>query len=114
MAFYPEAVNELFLNPLNVGVVAQTAARGQAASFACGAALRVTLRIETPAYRVADAKFQATGCGYLIAAASILTEIIKGLKLAEAEVVAGAPDLWDAAIGEHLGGLPASPFQAGG
>ena len=106
MAFYPDAVNELFLNPLNAGVVEKTTARGQAASFACGAALRLTLRVETPSYRLAEAKFQATGCGYLIAAASVLTEIVQGLKLAEAEMVAGAPDLCEAAIIKHFGGVP--------
>ena len=106
MAFYPDAINELFLNPLNAGVVPQTTARGQAASFACGAALRVTLRVETPSYRLAEAKFQATGCGYLIAAASVLTEIIQGLKLAEAEAVAGAPELCEATISKHFGGVP--------
>ena len=108
MAFYPDAVNELFLNPLNAGVVEKTTARGQAASFACGAALRITLRVETPSYRLAEAKFQAAGCGYLIAAASVLTEIIQGLKLAEAEMVTGAPELCEATISKHFGGVPAS------
>jgi NifU-like protein len=106
MAFYPEAVNELFLNPLNAGIVEKTTARGRAASPACGAALSVTLRVETPSYRLAEAKFQATGCGYLIAAASVLTEIIQGLKLAEAEAVAGTPDLCETTIAKHFGGVP--------
>ena len=106
MAFYPSAVNELFQKPRNAGVIERTAARGQASSFMCGAALRITLRIETPGYHVADAKFQATGCGYLIAAASLLTEMIQGLKLAEAETVAAAPDLSDALIIKHCGNIP--------
>jgi NifU-like protein len=108
MAFYPDAVNELFLNPLNVGVVEKTTARGQAASFECGAVLCVTLRVGTPGYEIVDAKFQAAGCGYLVAGASALTEIIQGLKLAEAEVVAHAPELCEATIAQHFGGVPAS------
>ena len=111
MAFYPDAVQELFLNPLNVGVVEKTAARGNVASFECGAALRITLRVETPSYRVADAKFQATGCGYLIAAASVLTEIIQGLTLREAEIVAHTPALCDTTIAQHFGGVPDSRAQ---
>jgi NifU-like protein len=111
MAFYPEAVNQLFLNPLNPGVVEKTTARGRAASFSCGAALLLTIRVETPSYRVADAKFQAAGCGYLIAAASVLTEIIQGLKLAEAEAVAGVPDLCETTIAKHFGGVPETRRQ---
>jgi NifU-like protein len=106
MAFYPDAVNELFLNPFNAGVVEKTTARGRVASFACGAALLLTIRVETPSYLIADAKFQATGCGYLVAAASVLTEIIQGLKLAEAEAVAGAQDLCETALANHFGGVP--------
>ena len=106
MAFYPAAVNELFQKPRNAGVIERTAARGQASSFMCGAALRITLRIETPGYRVADARFQATGCGYLIAAASLLTEMIQGLRLAEAESVAATPELCDALIIKHCVNVP--------
>lgn len=106
MAFYPSAVNELFQKPRNAGVIERTAARGQASSFMCGAALRITLRIEMPGYRLADAKFQATGCGYLIAAASLLTEMIQGLRLAEAESVAATPELCDALIIKHCVNVP--------
>lgn len=84
MNFYPVVVREYFLNPLNVGEVEDAGARGDTGSLICGAALRLSLRIQTDARTIEDAKFKAAGCGYLIAAACVLTEILKGQSVAEA------------------------------
>jgi NifU-like protein len=46
--------------------------------------LRLTLQRDAEARLIADAKFKAAGCGYLIAAASVLTETIKGTTISEA------------------------------
>lgn len=82
MSFYSGRVREHFLHPRNVGEVAgETAAVGDTGSLVCGAALRFTARIDAASAKIADAKFKATGCGYLIAAASVLTEFVKGTSI---------------------------------
>ena len=89
MPCYPDRINEHFLEPRNVGHLAGAEACAEAASFTCGALLRLSLEIEAETKRVADSRFKAAGCGYLIAAASVVTEIIKGLTAAEAATAAG-------------------------
>ena len=84
MPYYPDRVNEHFLNPRNVGDVEAASAVGEAGSFLCGARLRLSLKIDEASQRIADAKFRATGCGYLIAAASALTETLKELSVGRA------------------------------
>jgi NifU-like protein len=84
MSFYSGLVREHFLRPRNVGAVAHAAAVGDVGSLRCGAVLRLTLQMDAEARLIADAKFKAAGCGYLIAAASLLTETIKGMAIDEA------------------------------
>jgi NifU-like protein len=83
MPFYPDRINEHFLNPRNVGDIADAEAVGEAGSFQCGARLRLFLKIDN-GLKIIDAKFKATGCGYLIASASALTETIKELTVGRA------------------------------
>jgi len=83
MPFYPDRVNEHFLNPRNTGEVEAADAVGEAGSFLCGARLRLSLKIDDGS-KITDAKFKATGCGYLIASASALTETLKELSIGRA------------------------------
>lgn len=83
MSFYPERINEHFLNPRNVGDIADTGAVGEAGSFQCGARLRLSLKIDE-SLKIVDARFKATGCGYLVASASALTETLKELTVGRA------------------------------
>jgi NifU-like protein len=84
MPYYPDRINEHFLNPRNVGEVFEADAIGEAGSLICGAILRLTLKIDTQQQRITDAKFKAIGCGFLIASASVLTETIKELAISRA------------------------------
>src|ERR1043165_2672389 len=83
MPFYPDRINEHFLNPLNVGEIADAEAVGEASSFQCGARLRLSLNIDDE-LKIVDARFKATGCGYLVASASALTETLKELRVGRA------------------------------
>lgn len=104
MSYYPSRIREHFLEPRNVGEVESADALvAQTGSFICGATLRLSLKIDAGAHRVSDARFRAAGCGYLIAAASILTEIVKGLTTAEA---ARASALFQETLQEYLGHSP--------
>jgi NifU-like protein len=84
MSFYTGQTQEHFLNPRNVGEVFNAEAVGSKGSFICGAFVRLTLNVDAGTYRITEAKFKAIGCGYLIAAASVVTETIKGLSIGEA------------------------------
>jgi NifU-like protein len=104
MSYYPSRINEHFLEPQNVGDLrGADAASAEAGSFTCGAVLRLSLKIDKETHSVAEAKFKAAGCGYLIASASVMTEIIKGLTTAEA---ARASGLLQEALLEYFGEPP--------
>lgn len=84
MSYYPERINEHFLNPRNVGDIQEADAVGEAGSFTCGAILRLSLKIDGGQQQITEAKFKAVGCGFLIAAASVLTETIQELAISRA------------------------------
>jgi NifU-like protein len=103
MPYYPGRIGEHFLSPQNVGDVERADASAEAGSFTCGAVVRLSLRLDEETRRVSEAKFRAAGCGYLIAAASVITEIIKGLTTAEA---ATASTLLQETLVEYFGHPP--------
>lgn len=105
MSYYSGPVREHFLHPRNVGEVSDAAALGDTGSLVCGAALRLSLQMDADSLAIADAKFKAAGCGYLIAAASVLTEILKGRAIAEAATLAESAAL-EKVIAERLVNVP--------
>ncbi len=72
-----------FLNPRNVGDVAEPKFKGRIGSFDCGAVLHISIQVDD-SQRIVDAKFKAAGCSTLIAAASLLTEHVKGMTTGDA------------------------------
>lgn len=56
-------------------------AGGLAASFECGSSVAFEIKVEDSV--VSDAAFVSNGCGYMIAAASVLAGWIKGRRLGE-------------------------------
>jgi NifU-like protein len=95
-------VRELFLNPRHVGETPKPNFVGRAASFECGASLRISLDIDE-SQRITAAKFKAAGCSVLVASASLLIDQILGKTTGEAASLGQHP----AAIMEQLGDLPA-------
>ncbi|NCC52398.1 MAG: Fe-S cluster assembly protein NifU [Spartobacteria bacterium] len=96
---YTEKVKEHFLNPRNVGVIDAPDGIGEEGSMACGDALTLMFKLDEEG-RMADVKFQTFGCASAIASASILTEMIKGMTIEEAEKITNQD------IVNELGGLP--------
>lgn len=96
---YTNKVQQHFLNPQNVGEIENADGTGDVGSLACGDALKLTLRIDDNKV-ITDAKFKTFGCASAIASSSVLTEMIKGMPLDQAENVTNED------IADKLGGLP--------
>jgi NifU-like protein len=90
---------EYFLHPKNAGEIENPDGVGEEGSLACGDALKLTFKLDKDG-RIADAKFKTFGCASAIASASIMTEMIKGLTIEEAEKITNKD------IVDKLGGLP--------
>ena len=73
MRYSPTLVDH-FLNPRNAGMMQRPDATGEGEFAGCGDLARVFLRIRDE--RVAEARFQAYGCGPTIAAASAISELV--------------------------------------
>ncbi len=96
---YTDVVQEHFLKPRNVGEVEKPSGTGDVGSLACGDALKLTIKVDENDI-IVDAKFKTFGCASAIASSSALTEMIKGMKITEAEKITNED------IANFLGGLP--------
>ena len=96
---YTDDVMDHFLKPRNVGYIEDADGVGEVGSLACGDALTFTFKLGDDG-KIADAKFKTFGCASAVASSSVLTEIVKGMTLEEAEKVTNDD------IVEKLGGLP--------
>ncbi len=95
---YSDKVMDHFMNPRNMGEIADANAIGDVGNPACGDMMRLYLKIEEN--RIVDAKFKTFGCGAAIATSSMLTELLKGISLDEAKTISNR------AVAEALDGLP--------
>ena len=96
---YTDKVKEHFINPRNVGEVEKPSGVGEVGSLACGDALKLSIKVNEQGI-ITDARFKTFGCASAIASSSALTEMVKGMKLEDAEKITNED------IANYLGGLP--------
>ena len=97
-----ELTAQLSLDPKHVGEATEPNFIGRAASFQCGATLRISLHIDE-SQRITEAKFKAAGCSVLVASASLLLDEVIGKTTGEAAALGQHPET----LQEKLGDLPA-------
>lgn len=95
---YTKKTIDHFLKPKNVGSIKKPDGYAQIGNMVCGDQLDFFLKVEKG--KIKDVKFLSFGCASNIATASILTEKVKGLTIAEAKKYN-----WQRIVDE-LGGLP--------
>lgn len=99
MGLYNDTVMDHFMNPRNVGEIADADGTGVYGSPVCGDMMQVQIKVKDDI--ITDAKFKTFGCGSAIASSSMATTMIIG------KSVDDALEISNKSIIEELGGLPA-------
>jgi nitrogen fixation NifU-like protein len=95
---YSEKVMDHFMNPRNVGKVENPSGVGEVGNPTCGDIMHIEIVVKDD--KIEDIKFQTFGCAAAIATSSMVTEIVKGKTLEEAEKITNRT------VAEALDGLP--------
>ncbi len=95
---YSEKVMDHFMNPRNVGDMADASGVGTVGNVKCGDIMKVSLKIEDGIIK--DAKFKTFGCGAAVATSSMATELVKGKSIPD------ALQITNKVVMEALDGLP--------
>ena len=95
---YSEKVMEHFSNPRNTGVIDDADGVGEVGNPVCGDMMTFYIKVKDDV--IEDVKFQTFGCVAAIAVSSIVSEMARGKKLAEAQKITKQ------VVAEALGGLP--------
>ena len=86
---YSKKVIDHFENPRNVGSLdanAEDVGTGLVGAPACGDVMKLQLKINDDGI-IEDAKFKTFGCGSAIASSSLITTMVKGKSVIEAEAI---------------------------
>lgn len=95
---YSDKVMEHFGSPHNVGVIENADGVGEVGNPVCGDIMKITIKVSDD--HLDDIKFQTLGCGAAIATSSVVTDMARGMSLADAVKITKAE------IAEELDGLP--------
>ena len=94
-------LTEFLSSAKNVGEAIKPSFVGRAASFQCGATVRISLHVNE-AQRITAAKFKAAGCSVVVASASLLMDQVVGKTTGEAASLGQRAET----LKEKLGDLP--------
>jgi nitrogen fixation NifU-like protein len=103
---YNPKVLELFRNPKNLGKMEDATVTAVAGNPLCGDMITFYLKINDQDI-IEKASFESYGCAANIATSSIVTEMIRGMKLENAWKIS-----WKS-VAEAVGGLPSIKFHCG-
>lgn len=103
---YNPKVLELFRNPKNLGKMEDATVVAVAGNPSCGDMITFYLKINDQDV-IERASFESYGCAANIATSSVVTEMIKGMKIEDAWKIS-----WKA-VAEEVGGLPSIKFHCG-
>lgn len=81
---YREQIIDLYENPLNYGSLTEYDFSYEEDNPLCGDVVRIEVKLDGSG-RVADVRWEGNGCAISQASASLLTEAIKGLPLADVQ-----------------------------
>lgn len=100
---YPDRVKDHFMNPRNVLADEegyQADGKGVVGNIKCGDEMIVAIKVDKKKGIITDCKWKTYGCASAIASTSILSEMVKGMPLDEADHLSPKD------IVKELGGLP--------
>lgn len=100
---YTDTVKEHFMNPRNILMDEDSYeedGKGVTGNVKCGDEMIVVIKVDKEKGIIADCKWKTFGCASAIASTSVLSEMVKGMKLDDAFSLS-AKD-----INRELGGLP--------
>jgi nitrogen fixation NifU-like protein len=95
---YSQKVMDHFQNPRNVGEIEGADGVGEIGNPVCGDIMKLYIKVKDD--RIVEAKFKTFGCGAAIATSSMITEMVIGKTLEEAEKISRDT------VAEALDGLP--------
>jgi nitrogen fixation protein NifU and related proteins len=87
---YSEKVVDHYENPRNVGSFSKDdvdVGTGMVGAPACGDVMKLQIKVDELTGIITDAKFKTYGCGSAIASSSLITEMVKGMTLAQASAI---------------------------
>lgn len=101
-SLYSKKVMEHIRRPRNMGEIKNPDGMATVGNVVCGDVMRLFLKIEKKKGKeyIEAIKFQTLGCGAAIATSSMITTMVKGKPLSEAEKITKK------AVADALGGLP--------
>lgn len=86
---YSDKVLDHYENPRNVGTLdknADNVGTGMVGAPACGDVMKLQIQVDEDGV-IEDAKFKTYGCGSAIASSSLVTEMLKGKTVDEAQAI---------------------------
>lgn len=95
---YTDKVLDHFEHPRNVGRIDDPDGIGKQGNPVCGDVMELTIKVKDE--KIDDIKFRTFGCCAAIATSSMVTELVKGKTLDEAELISKQT------VAEALDGLP--------
>jgi NifU-like protein len=104
MGYYPPRVDKLFSRAEFCGPVDGANAAGIGASFECGAFISISLCIDDRSGTIAAAGYRTNGCGFMVAAAEVLINLLYEKELRSLGGMHAAGMLQ--AVEKELGKLP--------